>query len=696
MSVLRAGCRFLPVSVLLLCASLPVFAEMPAESLPETVVSSTRLPGDPVDPATLPAKVTVITAEDIKKSGARSVQEAVQYATGIVMYDQTGNAFQQTIDLRGFNGQPVPATSVFVDGVRVNEPDFNTINFDLIPLETIDRIEIMPGASAIFGKNSLGGTINVITKRGGTEPQTTAETAFGSFSRQRYSLNASGPLGKLDYFSSFTRETEQGFRDDSAARLSRYFGKLGFRPAEGTDLTASYTYVQDHLLQAGSLPLSMAAIDREANRNPGSFTDNDANTVNLTGRQKLPFGFSFTANLFYRHLGQEAFTVFGGGTFDSLNKTESKGETVQLQHDANLAGHKNVFVLGSELTHNNFGSRSNAAPFPFPGLSTTNEDVLGVYAQDILHLTDRLVLTSGVRYDHDQLNFEDNITPANNGVKRFSRATPRAGVTYAITPGTSVYANYTQGFRVPTFNELFALGPFGSNPFLKPVKSYNYELGVKSQLGSRVEATTALFLTEVRDEILTVCADPSCGGFGITSNQNIDKSRRQGIEATVKANYDSVLDGTVNYTYTEATIESDTTLNPFFVGFTPFIEQVRKGSSFPLVPKHRLGVTGNYHPQPEWTLSLTGLYVSTQFNLNDEQNVQPRIPGYVALNGRIAYECQVPGGRLAGFFMVNNILDQKYFNWGVISANAGAVERFVMPAPGINFFGGLSYHFNGF
>ena len=200
----------------------------------------------------------------------------------------------------------------------------------------------------------------------------------------------------------------------------------------------------------------------------------------------------------------------------------------------------------------------------------------------------------------------------------------------------------------------------------------------------------------MRDEILTVCADPSCGGFGITSNQNIDKSRRQGIEATVKAKYDSVLDGTVNYTYTEATIESDTTLNPFFVGFTPFIEQVRKGSSFPLVPKHRLGVTGNYHPQPEWTLSLTGLYVSTQFSLNDEQNVQPRIPGYVALNGRIAYERQVPGGRLAGFFMVNNMLDQKYFNWGVISANAGAVERFVMPAPGINFFGGLSYHFNGF
>src|SRR5689334_2856249 len=125
----------------------------------EVVVSSTRLPDAPVDARTLPAKVTVITAEDIRKTGAKTVQEAIQWATGIVMYDSIGNAFQQTIDLRGFNGQPVPATSVFVDGQRINEPDFNSANYDLIPYDSIERIEILPGASAIYGKNALGGVI---------------------------------------------------------------------------------------------------------------------------------------------------------------------------------------------------------------------------------------------------------------------------------------------------------------------------------------------------------------------------------------------------------------------------------------------------------------------------------------------------------------------------------------------------------
>jgi outer membrane cobalamin receptor len=128
----------------------------------EVVVSSTRLPDTPVDARTLPAKVTVITEEDIKKSGAKTVQEAIQWATGIVMYDGVGNAFQQTIDLRGFNGQPVPSTTVFVDGIRMNEPDFNTVHFDLIPYETIDRIEIIPGAAAIYGKNAMGGVINLL------------------------------------------------------------------------------------------------------------------------------------------------------------------------------------------------------------------------------------------------------------------------------------------------------------------------------------------------------------------------------------------------------------------------------------------------------------------------------------------------------------------------------------------------------
>jgi len=170
------------------------------QPLPEILVTDTRLPSIQENILAVPAKVTVISAEDIQKSGAKTVQEAIEKATGVVMYDQVGNAFEQRIDLRGYNGNPVSSTSVFVDGVRVNEPEFNQMNFDLIPLETIERMEIIPGASAIYGKNAMGGVINIRTKRGSEPRQMTVETALGSFGRQRYNLNTSGPVGKLDYY----------------------------------------------------------------------------------------------------------------------------------------------------------------------------------------------------------------------------------------------------------------------------------------------------------------------------------------------------------------------------------------------------------------------------------------------------------------------------------------------------------------
>src|SRR5438309_12115501 len=101
------------------------------------------------------------------------------------MFNEVGNEFEQRIDLRGFNGQPVTGTSVFVDGVRVNEPDFNAVNYYLIPVETIDRIEIIPGALAIYGKYAMGCVINIITKRVRVSRSTTGEMLFGTLIRQR-------------------------------------------------------------------------------------------------------------------------------------------------------------------------------------------------------------------------------------------------------------------------------------------------------------------------------------------------------------------------------------------------------------------------------------------------------------------------------------------------------------------------------
>jgi outer membrane receptor protein involved in Fe transport len=540
---------------------------------------------------------------------------------------------------------------------------------------------------------------------------------FGSYGRQRHTINTSGPLGKFDYYLHYGNEQEDGYRNGSDATLSRFFGKIGYRPTDKTDLNVSYTYVKDHLGQAGSLPLGIATVAPRTNFTPGDYSDAETNVVRFNGRQVLPFGFTANLNAFYRQLSSELFTV--SQPFDAqitslpfptsrnLVRTESRGETGQLTHASAPLGHKNLLVVGQEFTKNDLGQRRGqqstffGVTTPSNTQGTTDELIHAYYVQDTFNITEQLLLTAGARYDRNQINFSDKSTPANSGVRTFSRTNPRAGLTYLVTPTSSVFVNYSEGFRVPTSNELFALGAFGSNPNLRPMKTRNYEIGGRTQLGPSADVSLSFFQIDARDEILLVCGDPvTCGVSTFTSNQNVDRTRRRGIETTWRARFNRYVDTTLNYTYTEATFRTTATLNPFFFdpfGATPYVENVQKGDSLPLVPKHRLSLVTNIHPAEGWTVTVTGLYVSSQYYLNDNQNVQSRIPSYFVLGSRVAYERKVPGGRLAGFLMMNNMLDTKYFTQGIIAANNvngnGGVTQFVVPAPGITVFGGLSYRF---
>ena len=702
---------FSTICIILMCVvqMTPVHAERVGayeespssiQQLPEVLVTDTRLPSVEENILAIPAKVTVISVEDIQESGATTVQEAIAQTTGVVMHNQVGNAFEQTIDFRGFNGNPVSSTSVFVDGVRVNDPEFGFVNFDLLPLETIERIQIIPSSSAIYGNNAMGGVINITTKRGAEQRQLTSEAAFGSFGRQRYTVNTGGPIGKLDYFGSLSREREDGYRDESDAKLWRGFGKIGYRPWEGTDLTASYTYIKDNLEQAGSLPRDMAGDDPKANFTPGDFVDRENNFVRLTARQVIPGGFMFTGNGFFRRVQQESFLVsqpftVGGNNSTSQNlvDTNSWGGTFQLAHELEIGEIRNTLSVGGEIAWNDFGNRllSQSDFGPFNIRRKSEEEVTAFFFQDTVHLFSNVVLVGGFRYDRRELDFRDLLNSANDGRKVYTRTTPRGGITYFLAPQSSVYFSYSQGFRVPTNDELFAQGTFGSNPNLKAVRSHNFEIGLKSAISTWGSLAIALFQSNIRNEIFFTCLlcdfSPEDG-----QNRNVNKSRRRGVELTLKVKPNEFGDVVVNYTYTEAQFRSRFNISSDRV--------VDVGDSFPLVPKNRINVTGTIHPVPGLSLSLSGLYASTQFLQSDESNQEDRLAGYFVLNGRVAYEHSVPGGILKGFLSVNNLLDNNYQTSGIYAANritgGGATQQFVVPAPGVGFFGGINYRFESF
>ncbi len=653
------------------------------ETLEPVVVTATRLKDVEEEISKIPGKVVVITKDDIEKLGAKTIQEVLQYQTGVVLYDQIGNEFQSTFDLRGFNGQPVPATTVFVDGVRVNEPDFNTVNFDFIPIEDVEKIEILYGPGTVFGRNSLAGVLNITMKRGIKEkPSFGGEIAGGSYRRQKYAFTSDIPLplADLKYVFGVTRELSDGYRQGSGGRITRIFNKLGYSNESGTDISLSYTHVDDLLKQAGSLTKLQLDRNRRNNATPGDFKESAYNLAALNLRQKLPVGFSLAMNAFYRDNNTDSFVVGLTSVSDARLRYDQWGGTIQLSHDR-VFSRRNSFNLGIEYGHNHFSNRTDGSfsGFPFTSNNSAKEDVVGIYFLDTLDIFETLSITGGFRYDWDRIDFTDRVTRAFSFLETFNQVSPRAGIVYNPLPGLGFYFNYSEGFRTPTVAEFPAFNPPNFTPVvvdLDPVRSRSFEVGTRGKLSHWLEGSAAFFYMPVRDEILFVVTDPSTFSG---RNVNISRSLRKGIEITLKGRYGKLADAFINYTYTKSTFETDVLL---------FSGQVRKGDQFPLVPNHRVGVGVNFYPMNSLTVSLFGNYVGTQYLLNDEPNQFKKLDDYFVLNGKVSYSWK----QFTAYITANNITNQKFSTFGIIGGFPA--QPFLVPFPTTTVFAGLTFRYN--
>src|SRR5712691_106014 len=214
---------------------LPQGAQEEPTRLPEVrVTAPARLPGSPLPLSSVPATVDIVPGDQLRATGAMTLQEALTRLPGVTLNDQQGNSWQMDLSFRGFRSTSVTGDSkglsVFVDGVRINEPTVEEVNFDLLPLDDIERLEVIRGPAAVFGRNTLGGVINIITRRG-VPPvyEIVPEVEGGSFGRQKYRLRLGGASAPLDYYLAGTFFREDGWRDVSASRVGRIFAKIGLK-----------------------------------------------------------------------------------------------------------------------------------------------------------------------------------------------------------------------------------------------------------------------------------------------------------------------------------------------------------------------------------------------------------------------------------------------------------------------------------
>ena len=697
------------ITLLTAAAAVAQEADEPLTRLPAVRVTAPA-PVDVLARPTTPSRIDRLTIDSVDAAQGL-VPDVLQRLPGVTLQDEQGNRFQPSLTMRGFTSSPVTGLpqglSVFLDGVRLNEPTVDEVNFDLIPLDDVERIEVVRGPSVLFGRNTLGGAISLVTRRGSEAREIVPEVAVGSFGRQEYRLRASGSARPFDYTASVTQLLDDGYRDASGSRVSRAFVKLGLG-VSGSDATLSYQYSNNRIRQAGSLPESEVLRHPRRNFTAGDFFNPELHQAIANVEQALGEHVTIRLNAFVRALSSEQFNV---NLIDESSRlftdSRSTGGTAQVAYRTEIFGLPDVLLGGVEYARTNVTTRTfletGADARVLDSSLADVQDAIGVYAQNSLTLLrnvplrgSSVVLTAAGRWDSVRHDIDDRLGGASSGVHTFQRLNPRVGVNVNVTERLAFYASYSEGFRAPAFLELTCAGPgsvcpglqagVAPDPPLKAVTARSYEVGVTARPFTWLDVEGSVFRTDLSDDIFSVAPTGTIGVFF----QNIGRTRREGFELGMRARAAGRLEAYLNYAWTRATFQDSATLA---TPLPPGVETVRPGDSLALVPRHRVNAGAAYHPWPWATLSVDLRYVGSQFLRGDEVNRQAPLPDYVVVG--VGASARI--GRLEIFTRVNNLFDVRYETFGTFAINGRApgnpVERFLTPAPPLNALVGAQYVF---
>ena len=677
------------------------------------VIGTTPLPGIGLPPEQVPANVQTVSGSQIRDSRAVSPAGALNRLLGSVNVNDTqGNPFQVDLNFRGFTASATLGTpqglSVFVDGVRSNEAFGDTMDWDLIPLNAIANISVLPGSNPLFGLNTLGGAVSVTTKSGFEFPGTSAEVTGGSFGRQGLSAETGGHGAAVDYFVAGNVFKQQGWADHSPSRIRQAFAKTGYQD-DVTDIDLSFSFADNYLEGSQTLPRSWLDTPTQAYSWPDIQT-NRLYAVNLKGSHYLTKDLLLAGDIYYRQVTTTVFNSNVSNDFDptlpvelgnlpasnALNDiTERRpGASLQLTDTAEIAGHKNTFTLGSSIDSGrvDFTQSNQEAPVsPDRGtlsdlpivlatqLHSTNTYV-GVYATDTFAIDARTYWTLSARYNDAQVDLHDELGTALNGNHRYSRLNPATGLTFNPTHSLTTYISYSEGMRVPTAVELTCADPnapcslpnaFSGDPNLNPVLSKTFEAGIRGHT-QELSWSAALFDTELQDDIQFI----SSGGGAVSAGyfQNVGKTRRRGLETGLDAHV-GALTLRAQYSFIEATYRTALVLNsPDNSSAQPLTcptctdIAVVPGNRIPGIPRNIAKLALDYQFSPRWQAGAQVLGQSSFYARGDENNldVNGPLPGFFVVNLEGRYR---PATHWEIALTIENLFDRTYSTFGQLSQN---------------------------
>lgn len=249
-------------------ASLDIQLTLAARTEQVTVVGVTPLLGATIARERLPATVSLVRSADLRAQGAPSVADALNERLGAIsMEDTTANLFQPTVRFRGFTASPLlglpQGIAVYQNGVRVNEPFGDTVQFDLMPMFAVNQMQLSAGADPTYGLNTLGGALALQLKSGFDVDGFRGEFSGGSFDRVLGTAEYGTHRGAWALYSGATRFDETGWRAASPSTVNQAVADLAYR-AGRLDAGVNVTYANTSLNGNSAAPIELLAVDRSA------------------------------------------------------------------------------------------------------------------------------------------------------------------------------------------------------------------------------------------------------------------------------------------------------------------------------------------------------------------------------------------------------------------------------------------------
>jgi iron complex outermembrane receptor protein len=663
--------------------SLPVqAADRPAQSLPETVVTASR-----VGEGLVGAASSVITAEELARSPVRTLPEILARQPGIQVQNLYGgvNGTSSVVDLRGFGASATANTLILLNGRRLNDVDLAGVDLGSIPLASIERIEIIRGGSGavLYGDGAMGGVINIVTSNSLQEGSSAqVEGAVGSFGLREGSLAAthSGNGTAISVYGNLI--DSDGYRKNNDVRQRSVVGEVR-RAIDSGELYLNLTGDTQHMGLPGGRKVTLTSSElttaRTGAATPFDYGDKQGvqGTVGITRR--TGDGLEWIVDAGVRHKEQQsAFFSPWGAAFNSYLDTalDTYSLTPRLKMAHQLGDMAAKLTAGLDLSQADYQSdravqQGKAAKHQYD----LEQRTLALYVQERLTVQPGSTLAAGVRLQNVRVSARDHFNasaPASGSPvaarpydQNESDYAAHLGFEQTVWPDTTLFARVGRSLRLPTVDERVGGSPWGTPVTfdLKTQTAQDYEVGLRGQW-DKLHWQSALYWMDLRNEL-----HYSTATF---TNVNLDPTRRKGIENSLRYSLTDTLRLKGQLTYSRA----------------QFTEGVWQGHDVPLVSRWSGGGGLSWDlPEQKMGLDLDLQQVGKRRFDNDQANFQPLIPNHTLLNLRVAGDLDWAGWSVA----VENLLDRDYYDYGIASSSTYGTYN-AYPMPGRTLMGRLSFH----